>query len=237
MLPKRLVLFVEGKGDLAAVPTLARRVVTSSEANDALFVDPEPFRVSGIDKLIKNNYSDWHRWLNVVGATRKNVGAVLLVLDGDVDRVPPNWEPYSTRYGSTDFCSYRVAAMLANEARKSRAGDAFSFAAVFAMKEFESWLLAGVESLRGHSLAEDRGIVPHTAVIPNIDVESKRDAKGLFRDLVPGYDQSLDQAILAANVDLAQVAFRCRSFRRFQSAMTQLANAVRTHNAIVSPTI
>lgn len=88
MLPQRLVLFVEGKGDKTAVPTLTRRVLAAAGASDVLFVDPEPFVVRGIGKLIKNDCADWHRWLAAAGKTRKNLGAVLLVLDGDADHVP-----------------------------------------------------------------------------------------------------------------------------------------------------
>lgn len=237
MHPQRLVIFVEGKGDKAAVPTLARRVLTSAGASDAIFVDAEPFEVKGIGKLVKADYHEWHRWLGAAGKSRPGLRAVLLVLDGDDDHVPQSWSSYSARYGSTDFCLYQVAAMLAHEARTSRAGDAFSLAVVFAMKEFEAWLIAGVDSLRGKSLAEGRGNVPDSAAAPDTDIEMRRDAKGVLRGLIPGYDPSLDQAVLAANVDLEAVAKRCKSFRRFQSAIAQLADAVRTGNAIVSPVL
>jgi hypothetical protein len=170
LLPQRLVLFVEGKGDKTAVPTLTRRVLAAAGATDALFVDPDPFVVRGVGKLIKNNCADWHR-------------------------------------------------------------------SIFAMKEFEAWLVAGVESLRGLSLADGRGIVPGTATPPDSDIEAKRDAKGVLREIIPGYDQSLDQAVLAAKVDLDTIALRCRSFRRLQSAVMQLAEAVRAGRFIVSPGI
>ena len=103
------------------------------------------------------------------------------------------------------------------------------------MKEFEAWLVAGVESLRGLSLTEGRGIVPSTAAAPDSDLEAKRDAKGVLREIIPGYDQSLDQAVLTAKVDLEAIALRCRSFRRFRSAVMQLAEAVRAGKFIVSP--
>jgi hypothetical protein len=162
---------------------------------------------------------------------------VLLVLDGDADQVPRTWAKYLERYGDLEFCAYRAAAALGHEARSSRAGEAFSLASVFAMKEFEAWLVAGVESLRGTSLAEGRGIVPAAAAAPDFDVEAKRDAKGVLRRIIPGYDPSLDQAVLAATIDLEMIALRCPSFRRLQSAVTQLAEAVRAGNTIVTPAI
>jgi hypothetical protein len=232
--PKRLVLFVEGKGDARAVPILARRVLTSLQAHDALFLDPDLFTVKGIGALVKHNCQKWRDWLEGAGK-RPNVGAVLLVLDGDTDRVPRNWSSFLGRYNTNEFCPYRAGAMLAQEARSSRAGEAYSLATFFAMKEFEAWLLGGVESLRGESLAGGRGMVPYDVKPPDFDVEAKRDAKGELCRRVPGYDQSLDQAVLAERVDLALVATRCKSFRRFQSAIARLATSVRTGIPSVSP--
>ena len=160
------------------MPALARGVLADVGGNDALFLDDDPFTVKGVGSLVKDGCANWSRWLSAAGKTRKNVGAVLLVLDGDLGQVPRTWTPYLNQYKSADFCAYRVAAMLAHEARAAHAGDAFSLAIVFAMKEFEAWLLAGVESLRGVSLAEGRGIVPAEVIVPNIDIEAKRDAKG-----------------------------------------------------------
>jgi len=233
--PRRLVLFVEGKGDTAAIPALTRRVLKSSGADDALFVDAAPFVVKGVGTLVKNDYRDLHRWLSAAGQTRRNIGAVLLVLDGDPDQVPKSWASYRARYNSTDFCPVQAATILADAARSSRAGEAFSLAVVFAMREFEAWLLAGVHSLRNETLAEGRGRVPADASPPEFDIEAKRDAKGELRKLIPGYSQTLDQGVLAAKVDLAAVAQRCKSFRRFQSAIQQLAVAARKGEAIVSP--
>jgi hypothetical protein len=227
-LPKRLVIFVEGKGDVAAVPALAQRVVNEICAQDAFFVDHEPFRVRSVATLVKNDCFDWHRWLNAAGKTRKNFGAVLLTLDGDLDVVPQKWTPYVDRFGSCKFCSYHVAAMLGEHSRVVRAGDQFSLASVFAMKEFEAWLLAGVESLRGKPLAEGRGKVPLDAACSAIDLESFRDAKGRLRQVIPEYDQSLDQRVLVREVDLELVRDRCRSFRRFIAAIRELADAVRS---------
>jgi hypothetical protein len=236
-LPKRLVIFVEGKGDIKAVPALAQRVVNDIGAYDVLLVDHQPFRVRGVSTLVKNNCFDWHRWLNAAGLTRANIGAILLVLDGDLDRVPQTWTPHVDRFGSNDFCAYHVAAMLGEEARAVRAGDQYSLATAFAMKEFEAWLLAGVESLRGKPLADGRGNVPNDAACLDIDVENPPDAKGRLKAVIPGYDQSLDQGMLAKEVDLQIVHDRCRSFRRFRSAIQQLADAVRRNEHVVTPAL
>jgi hypothetical protein len=231
------VVFVEGKGDKAAVPKLARRVVADLGAEDAIYIDPEPFVVHGLGKLVKDGCSEWLRWLQAAGLTRKKLGGVLLVLDGEPEPVPKTWSAYLTRFHTAEFCAHRVAGMLGIEARAARAGEAFSLATVFAVQEFEAWLVAGVESLRGAALAEGRGVVPATATPPSLDIETKRNAKRELRKLVPAYKQSLDQGLLAEKVDLGAVAARCRSFRRFRSAVTQLAQAVRDGKPVVTPPI
>lgn len=236
-MPKRLVIFVEGKGDVKAAPVLAQRVVTEIGANDVLFVDHEPFRVRGLATLVKNDCSDWHRWLNAARKTRANLGAVILMLDGDPAQVPKSWKRYESLFGSNTFCARYAASALAEESRSSRVGNQYSLATVFAMKEFETWLLGGVESLRGKPLADGRGTVPTNVVCPNIDLENKRDAKGQLKRIIPGYDQSLDQIVLAREVDLAAVRNRCRSFRRFCSAVQQLSDAIRSGVCVVTPSI
>jgi hypothetical protein len=127
--------------------------------------------------------------------------------------------------------------MLGHEARAVRAGDQYSLASVFAMQEFEAWLLAGIESLRGKALAERRGKVPMEASCPISDPEMIRDAKGRLKQAIPGYDQSLDQSALAREIDLPVVRDRCRSFRRFCSAIQQLADAIRRDSHVLSPTL
>ena len=237
--PKHLVCFVEGKGDKTAVPILARRVLKEIQANDVLVVDAGmPFEVDGIGKLVKTekgkSVANWLRWLEAAGRD-KNLGGVLLVLDGDVERVMRGWKSYAERYHTDTFCARDAARTLADDARAARGGEAFSVAVVFAMKEFEAWLLAGVESLRGRTLADGRGTVPNDAKCPEIDVEAKRGAKEEFKAVVPGYEQSLDQGVLARDVDLARVHDRCRSFRRFRSAIEQLADAIRSGQHVASP--
>ena len=220
---------------MKAVPAIAKRVVTDLNAHDALVVDPEPFRVRGLGTLVKDGCSDWHRFLSAAARTRRNLGAVLLVLDGDIDRVSPQWRRYTTHFGAADFCAYRVAAMLGEEARAVRAGEQFSLASVFAMKEFEAWLLAGLGSLRGKPLAEGRGHVPADATCPPIEIERTRSPKDHLKRIVKIYQQSLDQGVLAKEVDLQMVKSSCRSFVRFYSAIQKLAEAVRSEQHIITP--
>jgi hypothetical protein len=217
---------------------LAKRVVKDIGANDALFVDPVAFRVRSVATLVKSDCKDFHRWLKAAVRTRPDLGAVLIVLDGDSSQVPSTWARYLSSIGTTKFCSHHAAAVLGEESRDSRAGEQFSLATVFVMLEFEAWLLAGLESLRGISLADKRGIVPNDAACPKVaDIERIRDAAGELRRIVRPYSKTLDQAALANAVDLRIVRERCRAFRRFTSAIQQIADAIRANCHVVTPAI
>ena len=118
---KRIVLFVEGEGDTNAVPQLVSRLLSEQDAWKSLILDPHPFRVRGINKLVKHEYSEWKKKLSA-SLKRRNVGGVLLLLDGDAKKV-----------GSDPFCAATVARALAMEAGTVGAGSTFSVAVVFAV--------------------------------------------------------------------------------------------------------
>src|SRR5437588_2323117 len=67
---------------------------------------------------------------------RPGLGAALLVLDGDADRVEGQL-----------FCAVEVARTLAQRAIAAGAGARFSFAVVFLRQEYESLLLAVADQL------------------------------------------------------------------------------------------
>lgn len=151
---KRLVLFVEGEGDALAVPILVKRLLTELDAWDCLFLDPHTFVTKGVNRLVKDGCRNWLRWLGAA-ALRGQLGAVLLVLDGDL----------------------------------------FSVAVVFACREYESWLIAGVESLSGKRLMGGLAGVRAGTHPPEGDLEaSLRDAKGWLKKVMEsGYKERRDQ--------------------------------------------
>jgi hypothetical protein len=231
------VLFVEGKGDVKAVPRLAKRLLQAESAFEILTLSAEPFRVENLGTLVKNDCEKWKRLLGAA-AKQKPLAGVLLVLDGDIDKVPSSWSSYVKQFGPT-FCPCHVAAILAAVARGQGAGSRFSVAVVFAMKEFETWIVAGIEGIRNIELASRRGRVSLSVSYPatTIALEDVRDAKGLLCEQVPEYKQSLDQAILADEFDLQLASTRSRSFRRMSSALSQLVTAVRNGQPVVTPTL
>ena len=205
---RRLVLFVEGDGEADAVPVLVKRLLTDRGEWHGILLDEAPFRVGSADKLVKGNFSDWKRFLGA-SLKRSNVGGVLLIFDGDIEKI-----------GGKAFCAATVARSLAGAAKDVGAGQTFSVAVVFARQEFETWLIAGVDSLAGQRLPDGRRIDAN-ARAPAGDLEAgPRDAKGWLRPFVDGgYKPTRDQAAI----------------RRLESAVTSLIEAIRSDAPIASP--
>lgn len=228
MTPKRLVLLVEGDGDVQAAPILLKRLLADYGAFDVVRLDPHPLRVGEYGKICRNGFSEWHRFLQVA-AKRGDLGGCLLMLDGD-SRATTAGQP---------FCAQVAARFLANEARKAGGGSLFSVAIVFACMEFESWLIAGAPMLAGKSFADGRKELPERIEAVPADPESApRDAKGWFRRIMKtGYKPTRDQAELTRLLDLPAVRQRgMRSFRRLEHAVKELVEAVRCGEHRVTPT-
>jgi hypothetical protein len=230
----RLVVFVEGKGDKVAVPKLTSRLVSAVAGFEILSVDPEPFVVHNLGTLVRDECKEWKRLLEAAFKTRRTLAGVLLVLDGDLKKVPSTWKSYVDRFGN-EFCAHKIAACLAERAREVRGGEAFSVAVVFAMREFESWILAGIDGVHGVHLAGERGRVANDLAYPGVVSELTRNSKGLLKEMIPEYKESLDQAVLASKLDLQLAKERSRSFRRMASAVDQLVGAVRTGKPTATP--
>jgi len=222
---RRLILFVEGEGEADAVPTLVRRLLTEQGNWHDVLLDDNPFRVGSVDKLVKADFHDWKRLLRA-SLKRPNVAGVLLILDGDMEKV-----------AGTVFCAAVVAKSLAGAAMHVGAGKTFSVAVVLARQEYETWLVAGVASLAGRRLPDGR-LIESNAKAPEGDLElSPRDAKGWLGTIVEGgYKPTRDQAALTRLVDFEVIrAPKLRSFRRLESAVLSLREAIRCNSPVVSP--
>lgn len=222
---KRIVLFVEGESDANSLPKLIKKLLNEQNAWNVVTLDDHPFRVGEVGKLVKDGFREWQRFLSA-SAKRPNVGGVLLVLDGDVKKV-----------GGTVFCAATIAKSLAEEAKKAGGSVLFSVAVVFARQEFESWLIAGIESIAGKQLSDGRKIaVDAKAPVGNLE-DNPRDAKGWLGAVIEGgYKESRDQEALTKLIEVTTIrARRLRSFRRLEAALSQLVEAVRNQQHIVSP--
>ncbi len=230
---KRLVILGEGQGDHEALPVLAKRLITEHDGWDAIYLDENVIRLGHVCSLMRaGSYDTWIRRLQYA-LKRPNTGAALVVLDGDAKYFPPGTDQ--------PFCAATVAAELASSAVVHlNAGDTFSLAVVFACQEYESWLVAGAESLAGRSLEDGRLALSANCLPPDGDLEvHHRDAKGwLKRQMAHGYSPTRDQAMLTRLVDLDAIRQRgMRSFRRLDSALIQLCDAVRTNCHLASPKV
>jgi hypothetical protein len=230
---------VEGQGDVEAAPVLVDRLLKEYHAAepvfDAVCLDWKPLRVGEFSKIRRNgtqrgvhDFAEWRRLLQVAITTRKNVGGCILLLDGD-SPVLVEGKP---------FCAATAAKILAAEAKKVGAGARFSLSVVFACWEFESWLIAGVESLQDRLFANDRrGIGKLTIPVPADPETAPRDAKGWFRKVMTmGYEPPRDQAELTRLVDLSVIRERNpRSFRHLESAVKQMIAGIRSGKHVVLP--
>ncbi len=205
---KRLVLLVEGHGDVTAVPTLAAKVLADLpvEFQGHSFVDPAAIRIGGLEKFTGRLRQKWHTTLELA-LLRPNVGGILLVVDGDSDEME-----------DAAFCALDAARALSERTKQTGAGTIFSLAIVFLQKEFESILISAAGQLPG--------IVQNYQLPPVI--EGIRDAKGwLDKYLIGGYDPVRDQNNLTKAVkDWEGVRSQHRSFRRFESAIRQTVSAI-----------
>jgi hypothetical protein len=113
-------------------------------------------------------------------------------------------------------------------------------AVVFALMEYESWLIACADHLAGLPLPDGRPGIPSGTMVPSQDLESQlRDAKRwLDRCLDEGYKNMRDQELLTrlALGHLEAIRSRpMRSFRRLESALQQLIGGIRTGNHVMTP--
>jgi hypothetical protein len=211
----RLVLFVDGEGDVEAAPALIGRLRTELPPDlQGWLVDTNPFRTRGLSNLTGRLADQWPRYLEAAVDTRANLSAVLLLLDADT-------------LEDTGGCVRDAARALAEAARGAGAGELFSVAIVFFRQEYESLLIASYASLPGRR---------EGMTLPE-NVEEARGAKGwLKRNLDGGYKEAEDQITLtrAINFDLLRQK-NIRSFRRLEHAITELATAIATGEHIVSP--
>jgi len=236
MSQKRLVLMVEGHGDQEAALVLVKRLLQEHGGFDVVILDDKPMRIGHYPEVCKKEnqkpFGKWHRLLKAC-QKRENLGAVLLLWDGDSHWV---WDSNGPVKGQP-FCAMRAAQILAQEARKVGGGCQFSVAVVFACQEFESWYIAAANSLVGKHFSDSRIVLPEpVSDIPPHPETSPRDAKGWLGKRIPtGYNPVRDQKELAEIVDLDLIRQNMRSFRRFEEAVKELVEAIRTGRAISTP--
>jgi hypothetical protein len=187
-----LLPIVEGHSEESAVPVLLRRFLV--RLNRPEIQVARPFRVSRL-KMVRPG--EIERAIVQGIRDRRDVGAILVILDSDDD------EPL------------RLETALLERCLKA---SPLPSAVVAACREFEAWFLGSKDSLRGVC-----GIRPG-ANAPD-GPEAIRDAKGrLTSNMEEGrrYLEVDDQPVLAARMDLDLALRRCLSFQRLATALERI---------------
>jgi hypothetical protein len=231
---KRLVLIGEGEGEVHALPVLVKRILKEKNASDKLVVDgADVIRAGNAAGLIKvdrkTKRMDSSKWSRVLQAAslKANIGGVLAIFDGDADYFPGG--------SSTPFCARSVARQMASEAAQAGAGRTFSLAVVFAIKEFETWLVAGAESFVGKTYPDGSPIMRRGASFP-LASSSEAQAKRWLEANTVSYRPTLHQHQLTKIVDLSIIRSKnLTSFRRLEHALEQLLQAHESGKFISTP--
>ena len=187
---------VEGHGEVKAAPVLLRRLIREVNAWDIVIGRPIQ---RNRNKLIKRAELE-----KAVGLARIQPGcsAILIMFDGDRD-CPAELGPTVQRWAAA------VAGGIPCEV-------------VLPHREYESWFLATIESLR-----EQRGIRPDA--MPHPEPETPRGAKEQLEARMQtdkSYSETLDQPAFSERFSFAAAYARCRSFRRMTRAFGALLRAM-----------
>jgi hypothetical protein len=229
---KRLVILGEGHGETSALPVLARKILREKDSEQRLFVDDDIIRTHNPLGLVKWNrqqsqadYEEW-LWYIRIAARRGNVGGILAVFDGDADKFPAG--------ANSPFCAATAAKSMAAAAAQIGAGRNFSLTVVFACIEYESWIIAGAESLAGKSFRDGRPVLQRDVAFPADKPESH--GKKWLEKNCPGYRPRRDQGPLTELLDLGVVRNKgLRSFSRLDHAIDQILEAVSRDSYIATP--
>jgi Domain of unknown function (DUF4276) len=187
-----LGLLVEGHGEVQAVPILVRRVAESLGL---------PCVVRSVLRQPRSTIlkaGELERAITLLGNKVGEGGCILVMLDAD-DDLACELGPQLLRRAAATRPDRRIGVVLA-------------------VREYEAWLVAASESLRGQ-----RGLP--ASLGPPADPEAVRDAKGWLDAHMPrGYSPTTDQPALTAVCDLA-LARTAPSFDKLIRELSRLLAA------------
>ena len=189
---------VEGHGEVPALPILLRRI-----AGERFGIWNPPLLTPGrypASQLLRCEENVWVPGPGLIKAAghARNEGATALLVLLDAD----------------DFC-----VKTASESVRSALAGATGFDAsriVFAVREYEAWLLASAETLQEGTL------------VYSSDPEQPRDAKGALErhlGLAFPYNARTEQPAFSAKINLLLCHERSRSFRKLTKDFKELLTA------------
>jgi hypothetical protein len=185
---------VEGHGEVEAVPVLLRRLLAEAQCH-----------VIHVGRPIRRTQSQLRSKEGIQAGVKlallqPECAAVVILFDGE------------------DDCPRELGTQVQAWACDVAAGKPCDV--VVAYREYETWFLAALESLRGQY-----GIPPD-AVAP-ANPESRRDAKDALEDFMPAnraYSETGDQPAMSAVFDMGLAHQRNRSFRKLVKAIGDVLN-------------
>ena len=194
-----IVPVVEGPGDVAALPVLLDRILWERYERTDIVVAHGKSRVvsaNGESKLKK----DLEKFLRHA-QNKPECDAILVLLDTDVD------------------CPVELARNLLQ--RCTQLGLTIPVEIVCAHREYESWFLTSLDTIRGH-----RGITESATLTR--DAEDVPDPKRWLTDQMPpgqAYKETVHQASLSQHIDIEMAHNNSRSFRRLCHALELLLDS------------
>ncbi len=184
----KLYPVVEGHGEVKAFPVLLRRLLAEAQCHNV-----------EVGRPIRRTQAQMRNKEEVEKAVKlallqPDCAAVVILFDGE------------------DDCPKEIAAKV--RAWAQGAAGSIPCDVVVAYREFETWFLFAVESLRGQCGISNRAVPPENP-------EARRDAKGALEEFMPerrAYSETLDQPSMSALFDMGQTHRGSRSFQKLVKA-------------------
>jgi len=200
----KLYPIVEGYGEVEAAPVLLRRLLFAAQCFSVF-----------IGRPIRRTQSQLRSQAGIEAA----VGLA---------RLQPECAAILILFDEEDTCPVERAREVRAWAQAAARGTPCDV--VVAHREYETWFLATVDSLRGYCGINAEAMPPS---IP----EAKRDAKTALEAYMPpdrAYSETGDQPTLSATFDLGLAHQRSRSFRKLTKATGELLTQLQ-HTPLVWP--
>lgn len=188
---------VEGHGEIEAFPVLLRRLQKLS--NVWHIAIKSPVRLSK-GKIVAKD--DEHIRKILRRTRNESCDAMLILLDSDGE------------------CPLKIASRI-EQIAMAEISDIHT-QVVVAHQEYETWFLAGIETLRGQ-----RSI--HTDASPPINPETIKGAKERLEEQMDhgsSYSETADQSALSERFSLEDAYSRSRSFRKLVKAFGDIMEAI-----------
>lgn len=196
---------VEGHGEVEAAPILLGRLLNQAQCYSI-----------EVGRPIRRTQSQFRGKVEVQKAVRlallqPDCAAVVLLFDGE------------------DDCPKELAAQVQDWA--AEAAGPVPCDVVIAYREYETWFLAAIESLRSkYGVRAD-------AQCPT-DPEARRDAKGALEEFMPpnrAYSETGDQPGMSHSFDMRMTHRRNRSFRKLVKAVGKMLRQLNQPLAVWPP--